>query len=144
MLHPCGIRIRSFHCKFSRTFKVGPSQQLSPLWLTGFVDGEGCFYVYVAKNNNKYKQGWKVHQRLTISLHNKDKALLEQIKIFLGVGKIFQQGLQAYRYEVSSVKDLKVIINHFDKFPLKTGKKSDYELWKKIFNIIKNKEHLTP
>ena len=36
MLHPCGIR--SFHCKSSRTFKVGPSQQLSPLWLTGFVD----------------------------------------------------------------------------------------------------------
>lgn len=76
---------------------------------------------------------------LTISLHNKDKPLLEQIKIFIGVGKIFKQGLQAYRYEVSSVKDLQVIINHFYKFLLKTGKKSDYELWKEIFNIIKNK-----
>ena len=36
-----------------------------------------------------------------------------------------------------------IIINNFYKFPLKTKKKSDYELWKQVINKIKNKEHLT-
>jgi hypothetical protein len=36
-----------------------------------------------------------------------------------------------------------LIINHFDKFTLKTKKLNDYKLFKLAFNIIKQKEHLT-
>ena len=35
------------------------------------------------------------------------------------------------------------MINHFDKYPLKTQKKSDFELLKKAFYLISQKEHLT-
>lgn len=38
---------------------------------------------------------------------------------------------------------LEVIRKHFDKYPLISKKAVDFELWKKAFNLIKNKEHLT-
>lgn len=47
-------------------------------------------------------------------------------------------------YRVSSVKDLQVIIEHFDNFPLITQKRADYLLFKQAFELVKGKEHLTP
>jgi LAGLIDADG endonuclease len=35
------------------------------------------------------------------------------------------------------------IINHFNNFPFKTKKYLDFLLFKKAYNIINNKEHLT-
>lgn len=45
--------------------------------------------------------------------------------------------------KVTRFEDLKVIINHFDKYPLITQKLGDYILFKQAFNIMANKEHLT-
>ena len=42
---------------------------------------------------------------------------------------------------VESIKDLIVIINHFDKYPLKTDKFADYELFKQIVKFTELKEH---
>jgi hypothetical protein len=44
----------------------------------------------------------------------------------------------------SSSKDLNVIIEHFDKFPLRTKKRADYELFKQVVELRDSKEHLTP
>ncbi len=46
-------------------------------------------------------------------------------------------------YSVQSIKDLAVIIDHFDKYPLITKKGADYLLFKMAVNLIQNKEHLT-
>jgi len=43
---------------------------------------------------------------------------------------------------VESIKELQVIVDHFDKYPLITQKVSDYLLFKQSFELIKNKEHL--
>lgn len=69
--------------------------------------------------------------------------MLEQIKSFLGVGKVTYRGRDAVQYRVSSIKDLEVIINHFDKFPLITKKCADFQLFKQAFELIKCKNHLT-
>ena len=58
-------------------------------------------------------------------------------------GCISKYGLQSIRYHVQSIKDLAIIIDHFERYPLITQKRSDYELFKQVFYIIKNKEHLT-
>jgi hypothetical protein len=58
-------------------------------------------------------------------LHKKDRALLEQIKSFFGVGKVTNSGKDAVTYRVTSIKDIEVIVNHFDKFPLLTKKWAD-------------------
>jgi spore coat polysaccharide biosynthesis protein SpsF (cytidylyltransferase family) len=46
-------------------------------------------------------------------------------------------------FRIESIKDLAKIINHFDKYPLITDKKADYELFKRIIEKMNNEEHLT-
>lgn len=92
---------------------------------------------------NKYKTGWQVIASFVIGLHNKDLALLKQIQSFFGVGRILKQGNDATQFWVQSIKDLKVIIAHFDKYPLVTQKRADFELFKKIVEMMSKKEHLT-
>ena len=46
-------------------------------------------------------------------------------------------------YAVDSIKEVDIIINHFDKYSLVTQKLSDYIIFKQCFNLIKQKEHLT-
>ena len=64
---------------------------LDSWFLTGFVDAEGCFLIRIRKNNN-LKIGWNVELRFQISLHKKDKILLEQIQNFFGIGNISKHG----------------------------------------------------
>ena len=47
------------------------------------------------------------------------------------------------RFRVFSQKDLTIIINHFDKYPLLTQKRTDFKFLNKVFLMVKNKEHLT-
>jgi hypothetical protein len=44
---------------------------------------------------------------------------------------------------VNSIKDLKVILNHFDQYPLITQKYSDYILFREVVKLMENKQHLT-
>ena len=44
---------------------------------------------------------------------------------------------------MDSNKDLRVLVNHFDKYPLVTAKLADFILFKKAFDIILLKEHLS-
>jgi hypothetical protein len=44
---------------------------------------------------------------------------------------------------IRSVKDLAVIIDHFDKYPLITQKQANYILFKQALELINRKEHLT-
>lgn len=47
------------------------------------------------------------------------------------------------QYRVSSLKNLQIIIDHFDNYPLISQKRADYLLFKQAIAIIKNKEHLS-
>jgi hypothetical protein len=73
----------------------------------------------------------------------KDRFILEQIKSYLGVGNICNQGSNVVRYQVKSIKELLVVIKHFDNYPLITQKLADYIIWKNIILMMQQKEHLT-
>lgn len=60
----------------------------------------------------------------------------------MGVGKISKSKVSAV-YAVDTPKEIFVILNHFDNYPLVTHKLSDYLIFKKCFDIIKEGEHLT-
>jgi LAGLIDADG endonuclease len=55
------------------------NNKLNPWFVTGFTDAEGCFGLYIYKNAN-YKTGWFISLVFQISLHEKDKIILEQIQ----------------------------------------------------------------
>lgn len=61
----------------------------------------------------------------------------------MNVGNIYSYSSTSVKYSVTSMTDLEVIIEHFNKYFLQTQKFADFELFKQAFYIIKNKEHLT-
>lgn len=93
--------------------------------------------------NNELRSGWQVKPTFTISLHNKDEKLLKLINRTLGVGKIYKHGKNSKVLRVNAIKDLKVIINHFDNYPLMTQKRADFELFKQVIQLMEQGEHLT-
>jgi len=105
-------------------------------------DAEGCFLLSILRSDQT-RVGWVVTLAFKITLHKKDKALLEQLKNSLGVGSVYQQGSEALEFRVKSVKDLQVILDHFERYPLRTKKRADYELFKQAYVLILNKEHIT-
>lgn len=114
---------------------------LHPWFMTGFIDGEGSFFIKVRRNNT-CTTGWAVELIFSLGVDKKDLAILEKIRLSLGVGNITKQGNNIVQYRVSSVNDLQVIIDHFDKYPLITQKFADYLLFKKAFELVKCKEHV--
>lgn len=68
--------------------------------------------------------------------------MLEQIKVFFGVGSIYSHGSRV-QYSVRTLNELSRIINHFDKYPLITQKQADYLLFREVFLMLEGKEHLT-
>jgi LAGLIDADG endonuclease len=115
---------------------------VNPWFITGFSDAESCFSVKI-QENAKLKTKWRVRPVFSIILHSKDLLLLEAIQKTFGVGKIIKSGKNALMYAVDSIKEIPIIINHFDKYPLITQKLSDYLIFKQCFEIIKQGEHFT-
>jgi hypothetical protein len=124
-----------------RLYTTNDSNQLNSWFITGFADAESTFNILIQPRSDS-KTKWRVKAIFAIGLNKKDLAILENIKTWFGVGNIYTSGTKVY-YRVESFKDLQVIIDHFDKYPLVTAKKLDYTLFKESFNIIKLNEHLT-
>lgn len=61
----------------------------------------------------------------------------------MDIGSISSHGKDAVQFRVSSIKDLQVIVDHFNNFPLITQKWSDFHLFKVAFELVKCKRHLT-
>lgn len=113
-------------------------------WLVGFTDGEGCFSITMAKASGQ------LFARYSLQVSEKYKEGLEGARDLLGgVGTIITAPpkpprQRKYIYTVQRVQNLvDTIIPFFDKHPLMTRKRRDYELWKEAVCIIHRKEHLT-
>jgi hypothetical protein len=62
--------------------------------------------------------GYQIQAIFKIALHSKDLDLLYQVQKFFGIGKISKHGETSSQYTVKSLKDLEIIISHFDNYPL--------------------------
>ena len=117
------------------------NNKLDPNWVTGFTDAEGCFTIKTQYNLN-LKTKWRIRPVFSITLNKKDLSLLIIIQNYFKVGYI-SKNKNMVIYAVDSIREVDVIINHFDKYSLITQKLSDYLIFKESFNLIKQKEHLT-
>jgi hypothetical protein len=115
---------------------------LSPWFITGFADAE-CSFSILIQANSKYATGWRIKPIFAIGLHKKDIEILKMIKYSLGIGNIHTHGIDSIQFRVDSIKELQVVINHFENYPLVTAKLADYILFKKALDIILLKEHLS-
>nr|5T2O_A Chain A, I-OnuI_e-ag011377 [synthetic construct] len=116
-------------------------ESINPWILTGFADAEGSFSLYI-RNTNDRPSRYETRLTFAIGLHYKDKSILENIQSTWKVGIITNAGNNVVQLRVSRFEDLKVIIDHFEKYPLITQKLGDYKLFKQAFSVMENKEHL--
>jgi hypothetical protein len=107
---------------------------INPWFITGFFDAESSFYIILYKSE-KVKLGWAIKARFEKHLHLKDKKILEKIKnYFGGVGNILTKE-KSVSFIISN-KELSVLIEHFNKYPLITKKRADFELFKRAVEFI--------
>ena len=124
---------------------------VSPDYVVGITDGEGCFYVNV-KKSPAYKAGWRVQLHFHLKLQAEDEALLHRVRNTLNCGNVYFQResrgnhTQCYRYTVGAWRDIdQKIIPFFEKHPLQTvSKQRSFKAFCKIADLVRRGKHLMP
>ena len=122
---------------------------LNPSYVSGFVDGEGCFSISFNKNGNRLPE---VRLIFEIELREDDEPILREIQKVLGCGNIYRLEYTRYskwrphvKLKVSNFSSIsQKIIPFFRKYPLKAKKRHDFEKFCQAAELIKEKRHLTP
>lgn len=117
--------------------------KLETQWILGFVDGEGCFHIGIAKNNT-FKLGVQVCPEFVVTQHQRDIKVLHQLKSYFGGGVVRAANGNCYCYRVRNLQHLaEVIVPFFEKHQLKTMKKVDFLKFRKVVRLMLEKKHLT-
>lgn len=122
---------------------------ISPWYIVGFTEGEGCFAIIISKHKTK-KLGKDASLCFEIELRGDDKPILEKIQQRLSCGRIVELNYERYgwkphvKYVVKCQKDIFFkVIPFFKRFPLQGKKGKDFQLFCQAAEIFKKGEHLT-
>jgi LAGLIDADG endonuclease len=115
----------------------------NPIWLSGFVCGEGCFTGYLSLD---LKSLWGLQPGLdfNITQSTNDLVLLNAINAYFEKkGGIYAKPNNVSVIAFRNVKILKnLIIPFFLKYPLVGIKNYEFEKWAKLVDIYYNKKHI--
>lgn len=123
----------------------------NPFWISGFATGDSSFIVSIEKSTNKV--GKRVILIFGTCLHIRDKDLLigmgNYLNDFNANLKTNKKLISVYDNKNTSLLQIKnnfdienKIIPFFIKYPIIGIKKLDFEDFKKVAELVKNKEHL--
>jgi len=112
-------------------------------YISGYVDGEGCFSISFSRRK-KLLIGWETKPSFSVG-QNYDRAeVIDLLKKYFNCGSIRRDySDKTLKFEVRSITDLiQKIIPHFQKYPLLSGKRKDFELFRKICKMVQKRKHL--
>ena len=122
---------------------------LPPDYVAGFIDGEGCFTIVIAKHKTK-KLGLDARLHFEIELRDDDEEIIRKIQKTLDCGRIYHLNYERYGWnphielKVSSIKEIREkLIPFLKKHKLRAKKRHSFELFCEAAELFKNKEHLT-
>ena len=119
-------------------------KSLKPDWISGFVDGEGCFFVGI-NPHPEMTAGYQVLPEFTVVQHVRDIQILHAFKKFFGCGVVRENHGDRLAYCVRSLEHLKrKIVPFFESHPLRTKKWIDFLKFRKILLLMEKSEHLDP
>ncbi len=125
-------------------------ERLTVGWVVGFVDGEGCFSITLQRTPSM-KHGWQVFPEFVVTQGAKSLSALESLQQFFGCGKIFINRRRdnhrepLYRYCVRAVENLhEKVVPFFQRYPLRTAKREDFEKFAQVVTMMVAKKHLEP
>jgi LAGLIDADG endonuclease len=127
---------------------------ISTGWVTGFVDGEGCFSIGFVRQPDRagragYRTGYQVAHRFVVTQGAGSAAALEELMEFFGVGRIYRNRRQdnhredLLQYRVGRLSDLvEVVIPFFAEHPLRTAKRLDFDKFAACVQLVAAGKHL--
>lgn len=130
----------------------------SPLeigWITGFVDGEGCFSINFIRQPDRlgrrgYTTGFQVAHEFAVTQGAKSIGSLYMLQEWFGVGAVYvnrrhdNHKEHMYRYCVRKRTDLlHTTIPFFRQYPLRTSKQADFLNFSECVRLIETGAHLT-
>ena len=128
----------------SETLRSASPRRLEAQWVTGFVDGEGCFFVGI-NPHPEMTAGFQVLPEFTVVQHQRDIQLLYALKAFFGCGVVRRNNADRMCYRVRGLKHLQErIIPFFEQHPLKSKKWLDFLRFRRVLLVMQRSEHLTP
>ena len=123
------------------TFNSNKIHPISPWFISGYSDAEGCFNVTISKHKNTVS-GYRVNLRFLLDQKN-SFYLFTLIRDLFGYGKVIERSKDMYRFYCDSFVGLSYVNGYFSSFPLKSQKAVSYCNWLKVYQMVINKEHLT-
>ena len=117
---------------------------LNPYWIAGFFNGNGCFECIIRKSKT-VKIGYQVLLRITLVQHSRDALLCNMIKEYWKIGYLRSDDNNSIvTLTVSNFKDIfYIVIPFFDTYNIQGDKILDYDNFRKIAILMKEKAHLT-
>jgi hypothetical protein len=124
-------------------------------WITGYVDGEGCFSINLIRqphrhNRRGYKAGFQVAHEFAVTQGASSVESLHLLMRFFGVGNVYinkrydNHKEHMYRYCVRAREELvKTIIPFFDRYPLRTSKQGNFLKFAECMDLMGTGAHLT-
>lgn len=114
-------------------------------YISGFVDGEGCFSVSFTKRS-RFLVGWETKPSFSVSQNHDRAQPLFLMQKYFGCG-FMRDGVtdNTLKYEVRRLDDLlEKVLPHFEQHPLLSAKQKDVRLLKEVCLLMKTGQHTTP
>ena len=123
---------------------AGSLQQMVdvPSYLSGYVDGEGCFTVSFSPRPT-LKVGWEVRPSLSVSQNEDRSEVLLLMQDYFGCGTLRpDRSDKTLKWEVRSLPLLITrVIPHFRKYPLLSSKQRDFEAFEDVCLRMSEGQH---
>ena len=117
-------------------------ERLDPNWITGFVDGEGCFYVGINQHNRTRQ--WQLLPEFRIVQHQRDEQVLHRIQKYFGFGVVTVNHGDRKEFRVRGLGNLNKIVDFFKTHKFQTrSKQKSFEVFSEAIKMMNNKEHLS-
>ena len=113
-------------------------------YLSGYADGEGSFCVSFSPRS-KLRTKLEVRPSFSVSQNGDRSEVLRLFQNALGCGSIrVGRGDKTLKFEVRSIAALvEKVIPFFSRYPLKSSKMKDFELFTRVCKLIHGGKHKT-
>ena len=118
------------------------SHEFLSAYISGYVDGEGCFTVSMSPRS-KLRVGWEVRPSLSVSQNGDRAEVLYAIEAFFGCGSIRpDRSDRTLKWETRRLEDiLERVVPHFEQWPLMSGKQGDFERFAAVCRLMAAGSH---
>ena len=99
-------------------------------WLTGFIDGEGCFRIHKEKSGGYYAC------HFTLKVRDDEQDILKEIVQRTGIGHLKRDinrsgnSRPCLVWVVHSKAECIKLVDFIDRYPLRAKKRRDYAIWR--------------